>query len=332
MNASGSASPLLTPGTGGSPAEGYTLAVIGCGTMGVAILSGVLDSKTQVEARKNAMAAAASSQKQQQSNGGPDGPSLSDSIASLLDVDESSDPSSTQLLPSRFIACVSRTESARRLKRTFGAHADVVEVVASANVEAAKQADVVLLACKPQMVAEILVKEKGMREALHGKLVCSICAGLRIEQIRDMVDESTRVVRAMPNTPSKVRSAFRAASSKTNADLPSLPSSQPSFQIRQGMTILTPLPSSDPLAAQSRRILVSIFQAVGRCRFLDEKHFDAATALAGSGPAFACVFLEAMADGAVMMGLPRKEALELAAQSECFPFLPDTRVARCLTV
>ncbi|PWN87524.1 pyrroline-5-carboxylate reductase [Acaromyces ingoldii] len=288
MDASGSASPLLTPGTGGSAAEGYTLAVIGCGTMGVAILSGVLDSKTQVEARKNAMAAAASSQKQQQSNGGPDGPSLSDSIASLLDVDESSDPSSTRLLPSRFIACVSRTESARRLKRTFAAHADVVEVVASANVEAAQQADVVLLACKPQMVAEILVKEKGMREALHGKLVCSICAGLRIEQIRDMVDESTRVVRAMPNTPSK---------------------------IRQGMTILTPLPSSDPLAAQSRRILVSIFQAVGRCRFLDEKHFDAATALAGSGPAFACVFLEAMADGAVMMGLPRKEALELAAQT-----------------
>lgn len=87
------------------------------------------------------------------------------------------------------------------------------------------------------------------------------------------------------------------------------------------MTILTPLHSSDPLASQSRKILVSIFQAVGRCRFLDEKHFDAATALAGSGPAFACVFLEAMADGAVMMGLPRKEALELAAQSELPPFL-----------
>lgn len=77
---------------------------------------------------------------------------------------------------------------------------------------------------------------------------------------------------------------------------------------------------------------MSIFQAVGRCRFLDEKHFDAATALAGSGPAFACVFLEAMADGAVMMGLPRKEALELAAQSECFPFLPDRRVALYLTI
>jgi len=48
---------------------------------------------------------------------------------------------------------------------------------------------------------------------------------------------------------------------------------------------------------------------------LDEKHFDACTALAGSGPAFVALVLEAMADGGVMMGLPRAEALELAAQS-----------------
>lgn len=79
------------------------------------------------------------------------------------------------------------------------------------------------------------------------------------------------------------------------------------------MTILTPLPSGSPPLNSS--ILLSLFSSVGRCRFLPEKHFDACTALAGSGPAFACVFLEAMADGAVMMGLPRKEALELAAQT-----------------
>lgn len=83
------------------------------------------------------------------------------------------------------------------------------------------------------------------------------------------------------------------------------------------MTILTPLPSTDHAATQSRSRLVAIFSAVGKCRILDEKHFDVATALAGSGPAFACMFLESMVDGAVMMGMPRKEALELAAQSEC---------------
>jgi pyrroline-5-carboxylate reductase len=83
------------------------------------------------------------------------------------------------------------------------------------------------------------------------------------------------------------------------------------------MTVLSTLNPKLPSYEDDRRVLLSIFSAVGRCRFLDEKHFDACTALAGSGPAFACVFLEAMADGGVMMGLPRKEALELAAQCEC---------------
>ena|ERR1700692_4020952 len=81
------------------------------------------------------------------------------------------------------------------------------------------------------------------------------------------------------------------------------------------MTVVTPLPLS-PESEVNRNIILKIFSSIGRCRFTEEKHFDACTALSGSGPAFACVFLEAMADGGVMMGLPRAEALELAAQSE----------------
>ena len=80
------------------------------------------------------------------------------------------------------------------------------------------------------------------------------------------------------------------------------------------MTVVSTLPPSVSLELDRERIL-KIFSSIGRCRFLDEKHFDACTALSGSGPAFACIFLEAMADGGVMMGLPRAEALELAAQS-----------------
>ena len=68
---------------------------------------------------------------------------------------------------------------------------------------------------------------------------------------------------------------------------------------------------------QNKQIIRQIFSSIGRCRFLGEKHFDASTALSGCGPAFACIFLEAMADGGVMMGLPRAEALELAAQCAC---------------
>ena len=77
------------------------------------------------------------------------------------------------------------------------------------------------------------------------------------------------------------------------------------------MTIVTPISQ-----ANYRPLVLAIFTSCGRCRFLDEKHFDACTAVAGSGPAFVALVLEAMADGGVMMGLPRAEALELAAQSE----------------
>lgn len=80
------------------------------------------------------------------------------------------------------------------------------------------------------------------------------------------------------------------------------------------MTVVSTLPNSDE-ANRDRAIIFTIFSSIGRCTFLDEKHFDACTALSGSGPAFVCVFLEAMVDGGVMMGLPRAEALELAAQS-----------------
>jgi len=74
------------------------------------------------------------------------------------------------------------------------------------------------------------------------------------------------------------------------------------------------LPPSDS-EEFDREIILQIFSTIGRCRFLEEKHFDACTALSGSGPAFVCIFLEAMVDGGVMMGLPRAEALELAAQT-----------------
>ena len=84
------------------------------------------------------------------------------------------------------------------------------------------------------------------------------------------------------------------------------------------MTVVSPLPtiSNSEETELDRSIILKIFSSIGRCRFLEEKHFDACSALSGSGPAFACIFLEAMADGGVMMGLPRAEALELAAQSE----------------
>jgi len=192
-------------------------------------------------------------------------------------------------IPSRIIACVGRPQSIKRLAdilSALGKRGEEVKVTAENNVDAVKEADVIILACKPQLVNSIL-NEQGMREALENKLLISILAGVTIHQLLKWAAPSTIVVRAMPNTPCK---------------------------IREGMTVVTPI-QPGPKAETHREIILNIFSSIGRCRFLEEKHFDACTALSGSGPAFACIVLEAMADGGVMMGLPRAEALELACQT-----------------
>lgn len=114
-------------------------------------------------------------------------------------------PDST--IPSRFIACVQREESAKKLRSVFaelGVLGRTVEVVSSGNLKAVQEADVVLLCCKPQQAHSILSQD-GIQQALEGKLLISILAGVTISQIAAWVGPSTRVVRAMPNTPCKVR-------------------------------------------------------------------------------------------------------------------------------
>jgi pyrroline-5-carboxylate reductase len=173
------------------------------------------------------------------------------------------------------------------------------------NVEGVAKADVVILGCKPHMVDGILgnyfTKPK-MWEALKGKLIISICAGLTIATIesnlyspalRDpshlsrLSAEGPRFVRAMPNTASLVG---------------------------QSMTVLhTPL---TPLSEEQKNLMTWIFQQVGRVSWLPNiSSMDPPTALCGSGTAFGALVIEAMADGAVAMGLPRKEAIMMAAQT-----------------
>lgn len=130
---------------------------------------------------------------------------------------------SNPALPSKFYATVSTERSAKRLRKHFGALANLgptIQVTVGKNAEVAKQADVVLLwyvpctakkcniftilnSCKPQLARSIL-SEEGMKEALKEKLLISILAGVTIVQLRGLVDSSTRVVRTMPNTPCQV--------------------------------------------------------------------------------------------------------------------------------
>jgi len=141
---------------------------------------------------------------------------------------------------------------------------------------------VVVLAVKPQILKGVLEEIRKFARPRH--LVISIAAGVPLAVLEAALPDS-RVIRAMPNTP---------------------------LMVQAGMTALSPGSRATP---EDVDLALDLFRAVGRAEVVDESHLDVITALSGSGPAFVAVFLEALADGAVKMGLPRTLALEFAAQT-----------------
>lgn len=162
------------------------------------------------------------------------------------------------------------------MKRRFGIR------TGSDNREAASWADVVVLAVKPQVLAAVV---KDMASALSGKLVLSIAAGVTIGRLAKLAPKRTRLVRVMPNTPVLVREGVSALS------------------FGAGVT------------ADDQQLARRLFEAVGRAVVVEERLMDAVTGLSGSGPAYAFLAIEALADGGVKMGLPRTVADLLAAQT-----------------
>jgi pyrroline-5-carboxylate reductase len=161
------------------------------------------------------------------------------------------------------------------LNETFGVEAS------HDNREAARDADFVVLAVKPQDF-ETAAKELG---ALGRQTVVSIMAGITISRVRQQLGTEA-IVRAMPNTPA---------------------------QIGEGMTVWTATPAvADPARDGARRI----FAAMGKEVFVpEERYLDMATALSGSGPAYVFLFLEALTDAGVQIGLSRDQAATLALQT-----------------
>ncbi|HVX95118.1 MAG TPA: pyrroline-5-carboxylate reductase [Polyangia bacterium] len=183
---------------------------------------------------------------------------------------------SGRVKPAQVFATDRRAEVVKALRDKHGVRAG------SDNVEACKAADVVVVCVKPHEVGAA-VSTPETKKALAGKLVISIAAGVRLAQLADWLPDS-HVIRAMPNTP---------------------------CLIGEGMTVIARGPGvTDAHAKQA----LEIFSCVGRCLETDDKLMDAVTSLNGSGPAFAYIILEALADGGVRMGLRRDTAIQIAAQ------------------
>jgi pyrroline-5-carboxylate reductase len=203
-----------------------TLTVLGCGTMGEAIVRGILRSG--------------------------------------------------RVKPAQIFATDRRAEVVAALRERHGIR------TTSNNLEACRAADAVVVCVKPHEVATVLNTDD-MRAVLAKKLVISIAAGVRLEQLGGWLPAS-HVIRAMPNTP---------------------------CLIGEGMTVLARGPGVNDGQV---KLATEIFSAVGRCVEAEDKLMDAVTSLNGSGPAFAYMILEALTDGGVRMGLRRDTAMEIAAQ------------------
>jgi pyrroline-5-carboxylate reductase len=180
--------------------------------------------------------------------------------------------------PGRIVCSDANPSQVARLAERFGIRG------LSDNRSVVQQADLVIYAVKPQILPRVI--QEIAPELSTDKVIISIAAGVPIATMESLMPEGVRLVRAMPNV---------------------------CVTVREGMTALVPgscARDADLDLAQT------VFAAVGRTvRLQDEALMDAVTGLSGSGPAYAFLIIEALADGGVRMGLPRSESLLLAAQT-----------------
>lgn len=153
----------------------------------------------------------------------------------------------------------------------------------TSNLEAATQADILVLSVKPQVMERVLPEVRG--GARTCSLVLSIVAGAPIRLIADGLANAS-VVRVMPNTPAR---------------------------IGQGISVWTATHEVPPAQREQARLLLT---ALGKEIYVDdEDYLDMATALSGTGPAYIFLFMEAMVDAGVHMGFSRAVAQELVIQT-----------------
>ena len=154
--------------------------------------------------------------------------------------------------------------------------------VFSGNKELLEKAEIIVLAVKPQQVREVL---SPLHEALAGKLLLSIAAGISLSKLEELAHGTTRIIRLMPNTPALVGEGATAYSLGEKA------------------------------SAEDGRLAKDLFTSVGLAEEVPEKWLDAITGLSGSGPAYFYLVAQALIEGGVANGVNLYQARRLAAQT-----------------
>ncbi|MEW9096347.1 MAG: pyrroline-5-carboxylate reductase [Clostridiaceae bacterium] len=151
------------------------------------------------------------------------------------------------------------------------------------NTEVALNSDVIVLAVKPNIYAPVVEEIKD--KVKNNVVIVTIAAGISIDFIEKGFGKDIKVVRTMPNTPALVG---------------------------EGMTALC---YNNFNKEEDVNYIVNIFESFGKVEIINEKLMDVVPAISGSSPAYVYMFIEALADGGVLDGLPRDKAYKMAAQA-----------------
>ncbi|MGI5161897.1 pyrroline-5-carboxylate reductase [Microbispora sp. CA-102843] len=180
------------------------------------------------------------------------------------------------LRPDEIVATARRPERAEALRERYG-------VRVASNAEAAKLAETLILAVKPQDMGALLTEVSPHVAA--DRLVISVAAGITTAFVEARLGDGVAVVRVMSNTPVLVDEAMSVISAGAHAS---------EEHLKRTEELLSP---------------------VGKVLRIPESQQDAATALSGSGPAYFFYLVEAMVDAGILLGMPRAAALDMVTQS-----------------
>ncbi|KAJ5328312.1 hypothetical protein N7452_008702 [Penicillium brevicompactum] len=200
---------------------------------------------------------------------------------------------------SQFIACTKSASSAERIKATIApAHKEIIKVVSGQNVQTMREADVVILGCKPFMADEVL-REEGVREALAGKLVISMLAGQSCEHLTQIIKEGSGA-QSSENTQ-------MVQGPKVMKVIPNM-----GAEFGESMTIIE-TPAAD-ISEEMVQTAQWIFDQVGKVKYLAPEQTGLATVLVGATLATLTLPIEGLLDGCVAEGFKRADAMEMVLQ------------------
>lgn len=153
----------------------------------------------------------------------------------------------------------------------------------SDNSAVTADSDILFLCVKPNVIYSVIDEIKDY--VSEEKIIVSIAAGQSLEKLNEAFGTKIKLIRLMPNTPALVG---------------------------EGMTAMT---SNENVTEEEMNGVKKLLEGFGKAEIVPEKLMDAVTAVSGSSPAYVFMFIEAMADAAVMGGMPRKQAYTFAAQA-----------------